>query len=326
MTLWTSKDIETATLGKATTEFEVRGLSIDSRSLQPGDLFVALKDARNGHDFIPAAIKAGATGILCEEQIDGAPSVLVKNSTKALGALGDYARDNRTALRIGVTGSVGKTSVKDALSVMLAAFGSTHKSIKSFNNHLGVPITLATLPVDAEYAVLEMGMNHAGEMSDLSKLAKPQIALITTVVGAHLAHFDSVDDIAKAKAEIIDGMEAGSTLILNGDNPHTAAIRKKAEDAKLKVLTFGHSDDDDVCIVTTNSHPTGGNARLRIGFQQIDVTLMVPGEHWFMNAAACMAVALAADLNLRKCAMALRKIQAAPGRGDSYALNIDGPN
>ena len=324
MTLWTSKDIETATSGKATADFEVTGLSIDSRSLQPGDLSVALKDVRDGHDFIPAAIQAGAAGILCEDQISDAPSVIVKDSAAALEVLGEYARENRKALRIGVTGSVGKTSVKDALAVMLAAFGRTHKSIKSFNNHLGVPITLATLPETADYAVLEMGMNHAGEMSGLSKLANPQIALITTVVGAHLAHFDSVDDIAKAKAEIIDGMAAGSTLILNGDNPHTAAIRKTAEKAELNVLTFGHSDTDDVCIVTTNSHPTGGNARLRIGFQQIDVTLMVPGEHWFMNAAACMAVALAADLNLRKCAMALRKVQAAPGRGDSYTLNIDG--
>ena len=187
MTLWTSKDIETATSGKATADFEVTGLSIDSRSLQPGDLFVALKDVRDGHDFIPAAIEAGAAGILCEDQIGDAPSVLVKDSAAALEALGEYARENRKALRIGVTGSVGKTSVKDALAVMLAAFGRTHKSIKSFNNHLGVPITLATLPETADYAVLEMGMNHAGEMSGLSKLANPQIALITTVVGAHLA-------------------------------------------------------------------------------------------------------------------------------------------
>ena len=200
----------------------------------------------------------------------------------------------------------------------------THKSIKSFNNYIGVPITLATIPEDTKYAVLEMGMNHAGEMSALSKLAKPQIAIINNVVGAHLAHFKNVDEIADAKAEIIEGMEAGDVLILNGDNEYTPRILEKAEAADLKVLTFGHSDTDDVAIVSKNSHAAGGNVRLRIARQQFDVTLMVPGEHWFMNAAACMAVAVAADLPLRRCAMALRKIAPAPGRGDTHSLTIDG--
>ena len=324
MTLWTSTEIAKATGGAATSEFEVAGLSIDTRSLKAGDLFVALKDARDGHEFIPAAIEAGAGGVLCEAVSDNTPAVVVPDSAKALEALGVHARNDRDALRIGVTGSVGKTSVKEALAVMLSAFETTHKSIKSFNNYLGVPITLATIPSDAKYAVLEMGMNHAGEMSGLSKLAKPQIAIINNVVGAHLAHFDSVENIADAKAEIIDGMEPGGTLILNGDNEYTLRIRKKAIAAKLNVLTFGHSDKDDIAIVSKNSHSAGGNVRLRIERQQFDVTLMIPGEHWFMNAAVCMAVAVAADLPLRRCAMALRKITPAPGRGDTHALTIDG--
>ena len=324
MTLWTSEQIAQATGGKATTNFSVTGLSIDTRSLKAGDLFVALKDTRDGHDFIPAAIEAGASGVLCETAGEGVNAVLVKESSTALEELGVYAGKTRKALRIGVTGSVGKTSVKDALAVMLSAFGKAHKSIKSFNNHYGVPITLATIPEESDFAVLEMGMNHASEMSALSKLAKPQIALINNVVGAHLAHFENVEAIADAKAEIIDGMEAGGTIILNGDNEHTPKIRAKAEAAKLNVLTFGHSDSDDVAIVSTNSHASGGNVRLRIARQQIDVTLMVPGEHWFMNAAACMAVAHAAELPLRKAAMALRKTTAAPGRGDTHALTIDG--
>ena len=324
MTLWTSTEIAKATGGTATSEFEVAGLSIDTRSLKAGDLFVALKDARDGHEFIPAAIEAGAGGVLCEAVSDNTPAVVVPDSAKALEALGVHARNDRDALRIGVTGSVGKTSVKEALAVMLSAFETTHKSIKSFNNYLGVPITLATIPSDAKYAVLEMGMNHAGEMSGLSKLAKPQIAIINNVVGAHLVHFDSVENIADAKAEIIDGMEPGGTLILNGDNEYTLRIRKKAIAAKLNVLTFGHSDKDDIAIVSKNSHSAGGNVRLRIERQQFDVTLMIPGEHWFMNAAVCMAVAVAADLPLRRCAMALRKITPAPGRGDTHALTIDG--
>ena len=324
MTLWNSAEIVKATGGTATSEFDVTGLSIDTRSLKAGDLFVALKDVRDGHDFIPAAMEAGAGGILCEVAPENTPAVIVPDSVEALEALGVYSRKSRDALRIGVTGSVGKTSVKDALAVMLSAFGTTHKSIKSFNNHLGVPITLATIPDDTKYAVLEMGMNHGGEMSGLSKLAKPQIAVINNVVGAHLANFDSVEKIADAKAEIIEGMEPGDTLILNGDNEYTPRIREKAIAAKLKVLTFGHSDKDDIAIVSKNSHSAGGNVRLRIARQQFDVTLMVPGEHWFMNAAACMAVAVAADLPLRRCSMVLRKITPAPGRGDTHALSIDG--
>ena len=324
MTLWTSEQIAEATGGKATAEFSVTGLSIDTRSLKAGDLFVALKDSRDGHDFIPAAVEAGAGGILCEIVPDGASAVLVEESARGLKDLGAYACEMRKALRIGVTGSVGKTSVKDALAVMFDAFGHAHKSLKSFNNHYGVPITLATIPEEADYAVLEMGMNHAGEMSDLSHQAKPQIAIINNVAGAHLANFENTEGIADAKAEIIDGMEPGGTIILNGDNEYTPRIRAKAEAAKLNILTFGHSDDHDVTIVSQNSHANGGNIRLRIAKQQIDVTLMVPGEHWFMNAAACMAVAYAAELPLRKAAMALRKITAAPGRGDFHALNIDG--
>ncbi len=324
MTLWTSAQIAEATDGIVRFDFEVSGLSIDTRSLQAGDLFVALKDARDGHDFIPAAMAAGAGGVLCETAPNGLPAVEVEESAAALEKLGLYARDNRQALRIGVTGSVGKTSVKDALAVMLTAFGSTHKSIKSFNNHFGVPITLATIPEVAEYAVLEMGMNHAGEMSKLSKLAKPQIAIINNVVGAHLAHFENVEGIADAKAEMIDGMEAGSILILNGDNEYTPRIRKKASAAKLKILTFGHSESDDVCIVSGASRSDGGDLICKIGEVSVSVQLSVAGEHWFMNAAACLAVAHAADLNLEKAARALQKIVPAPGRGDSYALKIDG--
>ena len=160
MTLWNSAEIVKATGGTATSEFDVTGLSIDTRSLKAGDLFVALKDVRDGHDFIPAAMEAGAGGILCEVAPENTPAVIVPDSVEALEALGVYSRKSRDALRIGVTGSVGKTSVKDALAVMLSAFGTTHKSIKSFNNHLGVPITLATIPDDTKYAVLELSLIH----------------------------------------------------------------------------------------------------------------------------------------------------------------------
>lgn len=324
MTLWTSAEIAEATDGRVTSEFEVTGLSIDTRSLQKGDLFVALKDVRDGHDYIEAAIAAGAGGVLGETAPENVPAVLAEESSKALEDLGVYARNVRQALRIGVTGSVGKTSIKDALAVMLSTYGQTHKSIKSFNNHFGVPITLASIPRDAKFAVLEMGMNHAGEMSGLSKLAKPQIAIINNVVGAHLAHFDNIEGIADAKAEIIDGMESGGVLILNGDNEHTPRIRQKAEIAHLRVLTFGHSQSDDVYIAGSETRADGGELTCRIGSSDLKVKLNVTGEHWFMNAAACLAVAHAAELDLVKATGALAGIVPAPGRGDAHVLSIDG--
>ena len=324
MTLWTSAEIAKATGGRATSDFEVTGLSIDTRTLKKGDLFVALKDVRDGHDFITVAKAAGAGGVLGESAPDMTSAVLVADSAKGLEDLGGHARNVRDALRIGVTGSVGKTSVKDALAVMLSTFGHTHKSIKSFNNHFGVPITLSTIPRDAKYAVLEMGMNHAGEMSVLSKLAKPQIAIINNVVGAHLAHFESVDGIADAKAEIIDGMDAGGVLILNGDNEYTSRISEKAAVAGIRVITFGHTAGDDVCIINSASRADGGDLTCQIGLETIDVKLGVTGEHWFMNAAACLAMAFAADLDLERAAKSLANIVPAPGRGDAHQLSIEG--
>ena len=322
MSLWTSSDIANATGGETNAEFSVTGLSIDTRTLQKGDLFVAIKDVRDGHDFISQAIKAGASGVLAEKLVDDAPTVVVKDTMAALEALGQASRERSRALRIGVTGSVGKTSVKEALSTMFSIFGSTHKSQKSFNNHLGAPITLAAMPEDTEYGVFELGMNHAGELRALSNQVRPNIALITNVFGAHLANFENVEAIARAKAEIIEGLEEGGTVILNGDNEHTPLIKALAGDRNI--LTFGYEASNDVVIVSTNSHAMGGNVRLRVGYQQIDVTLAIPGEHWFSNAAACMAVAKAADIDLRKAAMALRKVGAAQGRGDAHSLSLGG--
>lgn len=324
MTLWTSAEIAKATQGRVTSDFSVTGLSIDTRSLQKGDLFVALKDARDGHDFIPNAVSAGAGGVLCEHAPEGVPAVIVPNSSKAMQDLGVFARDIRKAFRIGVTGSVGKTSVKDALAVMLAAFGHTHKSIKSFNNHFGVPITLATIPRDSDFAVLEMGMNHAGEMSELSKIARPQLSIINNVAGAHLANFKNIEGIADAKAEIIDGMSAGSVLILNGDNQYTPRIREKAKAANLEIVTFGHSKSDDIYILSSQSQGGGGRMTCVVAEQTVDVVLNVTGEHWFMNAAVCLAVAQVLKLDLNTAISALEKIVPAPGRGDVHTLSLDG--
>lgn len=319
--LWTAKDIATATQGELTGSFEATGLSIDTRTLRSGDLFVPLKDARDGHDFIEAALRAGASGTLSDR--DGfSPSVIVSDTLLALKALGQAGRTRSRAKRIAVTGSVGKTSVKDALAVMLADFGSTHKSLRSFNNHLGVPITLATLPQDTDFAVFETGMNHAGELTDLSKQVAPHVALITTVAGAHTANFASIEAIADAKAEIRYGLDADGVLILNADNPYTPRIL--AQSAGLNILMFGHADTAQIRIVEADYHPNGATVTLSVAGQNLSVNLNVAGAHWAHNAAACIAVAHSLGLDLTKAAASLQNVSASEGRGDITPIQIDG--
>ena len=318
--LWTSSDIAKATGGQASGEFTLSGLSIDTRTLDAGDLFVPLKDMRDGHDFIPMAMEKGAGGTLSEKPVSG-NAVIVKDSLQALSDLGKEGVERSPALRIAVTGSVGKTSVKEALAHMFSAFGNTHKSLKSYNNHWGVPLTMARMPQEAEFGVFEMGMNHTGELTDLSNLLRPDIALITTVAAVHLKHFENVEAIADAKAEIVDGLRNNGTLVLNADNPYSKRIAEYAKGKKI--IWFGRSDDCDVTIVTSQTHEHGSNTRLRINAQQIDVTLLVPGEHWITNGAACMAVAHAAGVDLRKAAMALRGVRAETGRGEISQVTLD---
>ena len=319
--LWTSADIAKAVGGTAQGEWSVSGVSIDSRSVDAGDLFVPLKDARDGHEFMDAAFDGGAAGALSAQDKDG-NIVRVDDALSALRALGQASVARSEALRIGVTGSVGKTSVKEALALMFSKFGNTHKSLKSYNNHWGVPLTMARMPKDSDFGIFEMGMNHASELSDLSNLLRPNIALITNVAGAHLAHFDSVEDIAKAKAEIIEGVGEDGIVILNADNPYFEQL--KSHVGKRRLITFGRDDSCDVTIVTSQTNNFGSNTRLRIEAQQIDMTLLVKGEHWIANGAACMAVAYAAGVNLRKAAMALRSVRAEQGRGETSALTLDG--
>ena len=223
--LWTASDIAKATGGKASGDWSVTGVSIDSRTLEPGELFVPLKDVRDGHEFIPMAFENSAGAVLSEKPVSG-NHVKIDDSLQALRDLGKASVERSQATRIAVTGSVGKTSIKEALALMFGKFEITHKSLKSYNNHWGVPLTMARMPQDTKYGIFEMGMNHAGELSGLSNLLRPDIALITNVEGAHLAHFDSVEAIADAKAEIIDGLRNNGTLILNADNPYTPQILK----------------------------------------------------------------------------------------------------
>ena len=319
--LWTSADIAKATGGKASGDFTVSGLSIDTRTIEAGDLFVPLKDVRDGHDFIPMAMEKGAGGTLSEIAVEGR-AVIVKDSLQALRDLGKEGVERSQALRIAVTGSVGKTSVKEALAHMFAAFGNTHKSLKSYNNHWGVPLTMARMPQEVEFGVFEMGMNHAGELSDLSTLLRPDIALITTVAAVHLAHFENVEAIADAKAEVIEGLGKDGIVILNADNAYTPRIAATVKGNKI--IYFGYDDNADVRIISADVTAQGSQVSLVIDGAQIDIDLNIPGEHWVSNAASCIAVAHAAGLDLTKAAIALSGVKAEGGRGEISELSIDG--
>ncbi|HSG36197.1 MAG TPA: UDP-N-acetylmuramoyl-tripeptide--D-alanyl-D-alanine ligase, partial [Paracoccaceae bacterium] len=204
MALWTASEAAAATRGRSTADWSAKGVSIDTRTIQPGDLFVALSAARDGHDFVAQALDKGAAAALVSRVPEGvsdtAPLLIVEDVQTALDALGRAARSRSTAKIVGVTGSVGKTSTKEMLRAVLSGQGRTHAAEASYNNHWGVPLTLARMPVNTEYAVIEIGMNHPGEIAPLSKIARPHVAMITTVAAAHLAAFDSIEAIAREKA------------------------------------------------------------------------------------------------------------------------------
>ncbi len=321
--LWTSADAAAATGGSAKGDWTVSGLSIDTRSLKGGDLFVPLKDQRDGHEFIPQARASGAGAVISENPDEDAPSLIVKDSLQAMRDLARAARKRSSAKRIAVTGSVGKTSLKEAIAAICAASGATHKSQKSYNNHWGVPLTLATMPEDTQYGVFELGMNHAGELTDLSEVVTPDIAVITKIAPAHLAHFDSVDDIAAAKAEIFDGLAKGGTAVLNADDTYFKFLKKKAEDQGARVLTFGQAEQADIRIADPKAGAGHVSATLRIEDQDYALEMPLDGAHWIANAACAVAATMAAGISPENSIAALSGFGALPGRGEIVQAKID---
>ena len=299
MTLWTSDEIAAATGGIARGEFTASGVSIDTRSIKAGDLFVPLTDIRDGHDFIPMALEKGAA-VLSAREIDNVPAVQVEDALTALERLGRAACARSKAVRIAVTGSVGKTSVKEAIACALAAGGPTHKSIKSFNNHWGVPLTMARMPRASKFGVFEMGMNHAGELSALSKLLAPDIAIITKIAAVHLEHFKDVAGIAAAKAEIFDGMKPGGIAILPKDDAFFNFLAGRARDKRLKVIAVGKGDID---------------ASLR---------LKNIGSHHALNAAFALTVAQICKVNMARARKGISDMPMLDGRGASFKAKIAG--
>jgi UDP-N-acetylmuramoyl-tripeptide--D-alanyl-D-alanine ligase len=266
LSLWTSEEIARATSGESAGAFSATGVSIDTRSLQPGDLFVALGGARDGHEFLEQAFAKGAAGALVSRRIEGGPAVVVSDVQAGLEALGLAARDRSRAKRAAVTGSVGKTSVTQAVRAALALAGSAHASVKSYNNHIGVPLTLARMPRGTERAVFEIGMNHAGEITPLSRMVRPHAALITTVGPVHVENFpEGEPGVARAKAEVFAGLEPGGAAVLNADNPWFDLLKGEAERVGARVLSFGTGERCDARLIDITAGEGGLKVRAEVG-------------------------------------------------------------
>lgn len=323
MSLWTSHEIATATGGMASADFSVTGVAFDSREITPGDLFIAMRgEETDGHRFIDRAIAAGAAGVICESAIEH-PHVLVADSAAALTALGKAARDRCDATIIGVTGSAGKTGTKEALFHALdrMSFGGAHRSVKSYNNHVGVPLSLARMPRDAKFGVFEMGMNHAGELAALTRIVRPNIAIVTTIAPAHIGHFRGEEAIADAKAEIFEGLEPGGTAIVPHDNAHYQRLYDAARRSAGTVVRFGSQPDSEAKLTDSIRAPEGGSlVTAQIGEARLCFRISAPGAHWVMNALAVMAAVEAAGGDLAVAGLALADLPGMAGRGERLTI------
>lgn len=326
--IWNSGDMAAATNGKATAEFTATGVSIDTRTLKKGEAFLALRgDKLDGHDYVAVAFKGGASCAIVSKGFKPAdaswPLLVVNDTMEALVALGHAARDRAKATIIGVTGSAGKTGTKEMLYTMLEALGKTHASKKSFNNHWGVPLTLANLAPDAKYAVFEMGMNHTGEMAGLTAQVRPHIVLITTIEPAHIEHFKTVEAIADAKAEIFQSMDDKGVAILNVDNQHFRRLKAAAEKQGLrKIYGFGEDEEAQARLVDCTLHADSSRVTADILGERVKYRLAIPGKHIVLNSLAALAAVKLAGGNLGAAVEALKNSEPVEGRGNRRVLTL----
>ena len=327
MTLWSASDAATATGGRSTTDWQAGGVSIDTRTLRPGDLFVALTDARDGHEFVAQALQKGAAAAMVSRIPDGlspdAPLLIVGDVLPALHRLGAAGRARASARVVGVTGSVGKTSTKDMLRAILSGQGRVHAAEASYNNHWGVPLTLARLPADADFCVVEIGMNHPGEIAPLARLAQLHVALITTVAAAHLEAFTSIDAIAREKAAIFQGLTPGGTAILNADLPVTPILLQAARAARATPVTFGATPGADWQL--TEARLTDDTTVVRANAEGTPFLFKVasPGRHFALNALGALAAAAALGADPVISAQDLGRWQPPTGRGTRERIQLD---
>jgi UDP-N-acetylmuramoyl-tripeptide--D-alanyl-D-alanine ligase len=332
--LWTQAELSAA-LGAAPSaalRASVAGVSIDSRTLEPGDLFFAIRgDAHDGHDHVARAVEAGASAAVvsrerARELAALGPVFAVDDTLKAMERLGVAARARSKAKIVAVTGSVGKTTAKEMLRAMLTACGLTHASAASYNNHWGVPLTLARLPAEARFGVFEMGMNHAGEITPLTRMARPHVALVTTIAPVHIEHLGSIEAIADAKAEIFLGLEPHGAAVLNRDAPQFERLKTAATALGARVLSFGRGADCDGELREVEPIDGGSRVKARVLAHELAFDLGAPGAHMAQDALGALLAAEALGADVQACAAALRRFAPQKGRGERFLLPTpDGP-
>ena len=325
MSLWTSTAIAEATGGAASAAFAVSGVTFDSREVGPGDLFIALTgETTDGHKFLDQAFERGAAGALVS-QPSGHPNVQVADTFAGLEALATASRARTNARIIGVTGSAGKTGTKEALFAALdrSPSKSAHRSVKSYNNHTGVPLSLSRMPAGVDYGVFEMGMNHPGELAHLTTLVRPHVAIVTAIAPAHAAFFPDESAIADAKGEIFRGLEPGGVAIVPYDSPHRDRLIGHAEPCAAKIVTFGIGDGADVAALEAIRASNGGTfVTARVGTRELSYTISQPGQHWVSNSLAVLAAVDAVGGDLALAGLALAELGGLAGRGDRFTVAI----
>lgn len=326
--LWTLKTIAQACGVPCAGDGAVGGLSIDTRTLAPGDLFVALKDVRDGHDFVPDAIGKGAAAALVSRDVPGVPPerlIKVVDTLKGLEALARARRAQVSARVAAVTGSVGKTSTKEALRHLLSLQAPTHASVASYNNMWGVPLSLARMPVATRFGIFEIGMNHAGEITPLTAQVRPHVAIVTMVAAVHLENFDSVAGIADAKGEIFSGLEPGGIAVINGDIEWTDRLVAHARAAGAsRVVTYGRAAGADVRLAEQSLHEEHSQATIVHKGRSLSYRIGAPGDHWVMNSLGVLAVIEALGGSLEQAATDMSTLSALSGRGARERLKVGG--
>ena len=331
--LWTLDDMAAAMRAEKSGALlaDVPGISIDSRSIVKGEAFFAIQgDNRDGHDFVDAALKGGAgVAVIARGRRSQFPAeaqlLLVDDVLEGLRDLARAARTRSQAKVIAVTGSVGKTGTKEALRLALTADGETHASAASYNNHWGVPLSLARCPASAKYAVFEIGMNHAGEITPLTKLARPHVAIITTIEPVHLEYFGSLEKIADAKAEIFSGIEPDGSAVLNRDNAHYAQLAGVAKAAGVaRIVSFGEHKKADARLVRYSLQADSSTVQANILGQDVTYKLGAPGQHLVLNSLAVLAAAALVGADLALAMLALNRLKPSTGRGVRSTLKVPG--
>ncbi len=309
----------------------VSGLSIDTRTLKQGEAFFAITgEHRDGHEFVEEAfVRGAALAVVAEDKraafSSDARLLVVPDVLDALRSLARAARARSNAKIVGVTGSVGKTGTKEMLRLVLSKFGETHASTASFNNHWGVPLSLARMPASARFGVFEIGMNHAGEITPLTRLVRPHVAIITAVEAVHLEFFGSVEGIADAKAEIFLGLEPGGTAVINRDNPHYERLRMRAKEAGVeRIVSFGENGEADTRLIDVSLRPDGSAVSASILGADVTYKIGAPGRHLVLNSLAVLTAASLLDADLAVAALALAAVKPASGRGEQHVLHAPG--